>query len=71
MKSNLNRRIETAYHILYSKIKKKILEILEIQLNDNQKSCFIDENLNNVFKRDDNQKPVRAQGDTYSYLLKK
>ncbi len=71
MRRNLYRRIETAFPVLDLKIKKKIIDILQIQLKDNQKACFIDENLNNVFKRNDNEKPVRAQGDTYDYLLKK
>ena len=71
MKRNLYRRIETAFPVLDLKIKKKIIEILQIQLKDNQKACFIDENLNNVFKWNDKEKPIRAQGDIYDYLLKK
>ena len=71
MKRNLYRRIETAFPVLDLKIKKKIIEILQIQLKDNQKACFIDENLNNVFKWNGKEKPIRAQGDIYDYLLKK
>ena len=70
MRRNLYRRIETAFPVLDLKIKKKIIEILQIQLKDNQKACFIDENLNNIFKWNDKEKPVRAQGDIYDYLLK-
>ncbi len=71
MKRNLYHRIETAFPVLDLKIKNSIIEILQIQLRDNQKACRIDENLNNIFKWNDLQKPVRAQGDIYNYLLKK
>ncbi|MDR1370696.1 MAG: polyphosphate kinase 1 [Dysgonamonadaceae bacterium] len=71
MRRNLYRRIETAFPVLDPGIRKTILDILDIQLKDNQKACFIDENLNNVFKWNDSEKPVRAQADTYDYLLKK
>jgi polyphosphate kinase len=71
MRRNLYRRIETAFPVWDSKIKQKILNILRIQLQDNQKACFIDEHLNNIFKGNDKEKPVRAQGDIYNYLLKK
>ena len=71
MRRNLYRRIETAFPILDSRIKKDIIEILQIQLRDNQKACFIDENLKNIYKKDDTKTPVRAQGVIYDYLLKK
>lgn len=71
MRRNLYRRIETAFPVWDSKIKQKIIDILQIQLQDNQKACFIDEHLNNIFKKNDRENPVRAQGDIYNYLLKK
>lgn len=67
MNRNLNRRIETAFPILDDKIKQEIIDILQIQLRDNVKACFIDENLQNVFKRND-EKPVRAQEAIYEYI---
>ena len=67
MNRNLNRRIETSFPILDKEIKQIILDILQIQLNDNVKACFIDENLQNVFKRND-RKPVRAQEAIYEYI---
>ena len=60
MRRNINRRIETAFPILCPDIKRIVTEILKIQLEDNVKACTIDENLNNVFKRND-MPPVRAQ----------
>lgn len=67
MNRNLNRRIETAFPILDDKIKQEIIDILQIQLRDNVKACFIDEHLQNVFKRND-EKPVRAQEAIYEYI---
>ena len=60
MRRNINRRIEAAFPILCPDIKREVTEILKIQLQDNVKACTIDENLNNVFKRND-MPPVRAQ----------
>jgi polyphosphate kinase len=69
MKRNLYRRIETAFPVLDKKIKQTIIRILEIQLNDNVKACFIDENLNNVFKHSSG-KTVNTQHDIYKLMEK-
>ena len=68
MRRNLNRRIETAFPILDVSIKRKIIDILHIQLQDNVKACWIDEHLNNIFKRQDVEEPVRSQMAIYNYL---
>ena len=60
MRRNINRRIEAAFPILCPDIKSVVADVLKIQLQDNVKACKIDENLNNVFKRND-MPPVRAQ----------
>jgi polyphosphate kinase len=67
MKRNLYRRIETAFPVLDRKIKQMIIHILKIQLNDNVKACFIDENLNNVFKSSPG-KEIHAQRDIYQLI---
>ena len=71
MRRNLNRRIETAFPILNAEIKRNIIDILNIQLQDNVKACLIDEHLHNNFKRDGNPVKVRAQLDVYEYLKNK
>ncbi|MDR2086625.1 MAG: polyphosphate kinase 1 [Dysgonamonadaceae bacterium] len=68
MKRNLYRRIETAFPILNRKIKQTIIDILKIQLSDNVKACFIDEHLNNRFKRGNQPASVHAQRDIYERL---
>ncbi|MDR1938752.1 MAG: RNA degradosome polyphosphate kinase [Tannerellaceae bacterium] len=68
MRRNLIRRIETASPILDPAIKQAIIDILEIQLKDNTKACFIDEHMNNLSKKDGNPIKVRAQSAIYEYL---
>lgn len=70
MRRNLHRRIETAFPILDTEIKKVIIDILQIQLHDNVKACYIDSELKNHFKRDDNPIKVRSQLEIYDYLKK-
>jgi polyphosphate kinase len=70
MMRNLYRRIETAFPILDRKIKQTIIKILNIQLNDNVKACFIDDRMQNVFKNtlNNRKKKVHAQRDIYKLL---
>lgn len=67
MERNLHRRIEVAFPIYSDKIKRTIIDILKIQLADNTSAVWIDENMRNIFKRDNNP-PVRAQLAIYNYL---
>lgn len=71
MRRNLSRRIETAFPILVPEIKQEIIDILQIQMQDNVKACFIDEELHNNFKWDDNPMKVRSQLAIYEYLKNK
>ncbi len=67
MERNLHRRIEAAFPLFSEKLKREIIDILLIQLQDNTSAVWLNEKLENVFKRDDNP-PVRAQRDVYEYL---
>jgi polyphosphate kinase len=70
MKRNLTRRIETAFPIFDKRVKDAIVNMLMIQLSDNVKACWIDENLNNVYKHNDlHRPPVRSQRMIYDVLL--
>lgn len=73
MQRNLYRRIEVAFPIYTENIKRQIIDILKIQLADNQSAVWVDESLQNVFKRDSTTlgaHPVRAQQAIYDYLKK-
>ena len=71
MKRNLYRRIEAVTPILDPDIKKEMIDMLQIQLKDNQKGCFVDEKLRNCFKPCHNGEKVRAQYTFYDYLKAK
>nr|MBF6628968.1 RNA degradosome polyphosphate kinase [Proteiniphilum sp.] len=73
MERNLHRRIEVAFPIYKESLKRQIIDILKIQLEDNQSAVWVDENLNNLFKGEltsQDEPPVRAQQAIYDYLKK-
>ncbi len=69
MRRNLYRRIEAVTPILDPELRKELEKMLDIQLADNRKACFVDANLRNVFKRRTaGEAAVRAQYTFYDYL---
>lgn len=70
MRRNLYRRIEAVVPVLDCDLRQELVHMLKVQLSDNQKACFVDEHLNNVFKQSRGKKPVRAQYAFYNYLKK-
>jgi polyphosphate kinase len=70
MRRNLYRRIEAVAPVLDSDLKQQMLDMLRIQLADNRKAAWVDEDLRNVLKRNEEEEPVRAQWDFYKYLKK-
>ena len=71
MKRNLYRRIEAVTPILDPDLRQEIIDMLDIQLKDNQKACFVDDKLRNIFKKKPKAAPVRAQYTFYEYLKNK
>ena len=70
MKRNLYRRIEAVTPILDSDLKQEILDMLHIQLADNRKAVWVDAELRNIYKKND-EKPVQAQRTFFEYLRTK
>lgn len=71
MRRNLYRRIEAVTPILDPDLKSDLIELLHIQLRDNQKACWVDGQLNNVFKkRPAGKAAIRAQYYFYDWLNK-
>ncbi len=69
MKRNLTRRIEAAFLIKENSVKRQIVDILKIQLEDNVKACWIDRELNNVYKEISmSDEKIRSQRVLYDYL---
>ena len=71
MRRNLYRRIEAVTPILNKSLKKELIDMLHIQLAANRKACWVNNKMENLFKRKPGQKVVRAQYDFYDYLAHK
>ena len=71
MRRNLYRRIEAITPILAPDLRDSLIEMFNIQLADNQKACWVDDNLRNIFKkRTPGTLAVRAQYTFYDWLNK-
>jgi polyphosphate kinase len=71
MVRNLDHRVEVACPILDPALKKELLEILKIQLQDNVKARILDTELNNGYVTSQGKRKMRSQIETYNYLIKK
>lgn len=69
MQRNLNYRIEVTVPIHDPVIKKQILDILAIKLNDNVKARILDNNQSNHYVSNQKKK-IRSQMEIYAYLAK-
>ena len=67
MVRNLDHRIEVAAPILDPKIKKELIDIINIQLRDNQKARILDAELLNKYVPSGRLK-FKSQEETYNYL---
>ena len=68
---NLDHRIEVAAPILDEKIKKELIDIINIQLKDNQKARILDTELSNKYVPSVGMKKVKSQVETHHYLIGK
>jgi len=71
MVRNLDHRVEVTCPVLDREIQKELKDILNIQLSDNVKARWLNNELNNKYKRDNQQKKIRSQIDIYNYLFQK
>ena len=67
MTRNLSNRVETAFPIYDTELKKFIKDVINIQLKDNVKARIINAELDNRYKKDDSDISIRAQIETYYY----
>jgi polyphosphate kinase len=69
---NIHRRIECAFPIQDKKIKKELIDILNIQLQDNVSARLLDGKLNNLpIPGNGNAKEIQSQQEIFAYLKKK
>src|SRR5580658_5559126 len=71
MVRNLDHRVEATCPILDEGIAQELKEILNIQLSDNVKARWLDNELLNKYKRDHTENKVRSQIEIYNYLYHK
>jgi polyphosphate kinase len=71
MVRNLDHRVEATCPILDEGIARELKEILDIQLSDNVKARWLDNELLNKYKRDHLEHKVRSQIEIYNYLYHK
>jgi polyphosphate kinase len=71
MKRNLSRRIEVIFPIYNESIKKEIIDIINIQLNDNVKARIIDRYDKNNYVKNRIIRLNQSQVDTHRYLMEK
>jgi polyphosphate kinase len=70
MVRNLDHRVEATCPIFDERLKQELKEILQIQLDDNVKARWLNNELNNAYVQDDRER-VRSQEETYNYLKQK
>ena len=71
MVRNLDHRVEAACPINDVEIKKELLDILTIQLNDNVKARLLDSKLKNHYVSNEGETKIKSQVEIYNYLSKK
>lgn len=70
MTRNLEHRVEATCPIWNQEIKKELIDILDIQLQDNVKARWLDNELSNEYVQTQKKK-IRSQVETYNYLYNK
>ncbi len=70
MLRNLEHRVEATVPIWHEELKKELKDILDIQLQDNVKARWLDNDLSNEYVRT-TRKKIRSQVEIYNYLYKK
>ena len=65
MVRNLDHRVEATCPVLDDQIKKELKDILEIQLADNVKARWLDNDLSNQYKKEQSKKKIRSQIEIY------
>jgi polyphosphate kinase len=67
---NLEHRVEATCPIWNDELKQELKDILEIQLQDNVKARWLDNDLSNEYVKT-TKKKIRSQVETYNYLFNK
>jgi polyphosphate kinase len=71
MVRNLDHRVEATCPVKERKLKQELIDILNIQLSDNVKARWLDNELQNKYVSSKGEKKIRSQVETYHYLHNK
>jgi polyphosphate kinase len=71
MVRNLDHRVEATCPITEEVLKKELKNILDIQLSDNVKARWLNNELSNDYVKSKGKRKIRSQVETYQYLSKK
>ncbi len=70
MKRNLEHRVEATCPVFHDQLRQELKDILDIQLQDNVKARWLDNELSNEYVRT-TKKKIRSQVEIYNYLYNK
>ena len=70
MRRNLEHRVEITCPVWHEELKQELIDMLDIQLQDNVKARWLDNELSNEYVRT-TKKKIRSQVEIYNYLYKK
>ncbi|MGH2552314.1 MAG: hypothetical protein ACRDEB_01290, partial [Chitinophagaceae bacterium] len=70
MLRNMEHRVEATCPVWNEELKQELIDILNIQLQDNVKARWLDNELSNDHVHT-TKKKIRSQVETYNYLYKK
>lgn len=68
MTRNIEHRIEVASPIMDPHLKKRVIDIIELQFTDTVKARWIDKEMSNKYVARGNRRKVRSQVATYDYI---
>ncbi|HVZ56416.1 MAG TPA: polyphosphate kinase 1 [Chitinophagaceae bacterium] len=71
MVRNLDHRVEATCLITDESIRQELRDILQIQLSDNVKARWLNNELNNEYVKSNKKRKIRSQIEIYNYLFKK
>ncbi len=71
MTRNLSWRIETIFPIYDPVIKQQILDIIDLQWRDNVKARILDADMNNFYKKNEDDIAIQSQIETYFHFKRR
>ncbi|MFT4760055.1 MAG: polyphosphate kinase [Paraglaciecola sp.] len=71
MVRNLSFRVETAFPIYDTNVRRQVLDMLDIQWSDNVKARILDAKMKNEYQKDGQELAIQSQVETYFYFKRR